>query len=213
MIASLRSLGRKASRRIKSYLVAALTEGEHEKIERWKRQIGRGLVIGRGARLKNAEYTAFLPDNCSLVIGSQSTVHATIQVYQPGVRVRIGSRTSIGAWTRVDAACGVEIGDDVLMAWDVLVMDHDAHSLLFRNRKNDVVHWQALDWDAVRKAPVSIGDKCWIGAKSIILKGVQIGEGAVVGAGSVVTKNVPPWTVVAGNPARVIRNLTTDERA
>jgi len=92
-------------------------------------------------------------------------------------------------------------------------MDHDAHSLLFKNRKNDVVHWQALDWDAVGKAPVSIGDKCWIGAKSIILKGVRIGEGAIVGAGSVVTKNVPPWTIVAGNPARVIRELTADERA
>lgn len=54
-------------------------------------------------------------------------------------------------------------------------------------------------------APVTIGDGAWIAARSIILPGVNIGEGAVVGAGSVVTKDVPPWTVVAGNPAKVVR--------
>jgi galactoside O-acetyltransferase len=52
-----------------------------------------------------------------------------------------------------------------------------------------------------------IGNKAWLGFDSAILKGVRIGEGAVVGAKSVVTKDVEPWTVVAGNPARVIRTL------
>lgn len=61
-------------------------------------------------------------------------------------------------------------------------------------------------------APVKISDKVWIGFNSIILKGVTIGEGAVVGAGSVVTKDVPAWTVVAGNPARIIREIPENER-
>ncbi len=54
--------------------------------------------------------------------------------------------------------------------------------------------------------PIRIGNGAWIGAKAIILKGVTIGEGAIVGAGSVVTRDVAPYTIVAGNPARFIRN-------
>jgi acetyltransferase-like isoleucine patch superfamily enzyme len=57
-----------------------------------------------------------------------------------------------------------------------------------------------------------ISDFVWIGANVIILKGVTIGEGAIVGAGSVVTKDVPPYTIVAGNPARIIREIPENER-
>jgi acetyltransferase-like isoleucine patch superfamily enzyme len=60
--------------------------------------------------------------------------------------------------------------------------------------------------------PVRIGDKSWIGLNVIILKGVEIGEGAVVAAGSVVTKNIPPWTIAAGNPARVIREIPIQDQ-
>ena len=63
----------------------------------------------------------------------------------------------------------------------------------------------------VKIAPVRIGDKAWIGFNAIILKGVTVGEGAIVAAGAVVTKDVPPYTIVAGNPARVIRTLSEPE--
>ena len=63
------------------------------------------------------------------------------------------------------------------------------------------------NWNVVKKSPVIIEDKVWIGTRSIILKGVTVGEGAIVGAGSVVTKDVQPWTVVAGNPAQKIKEL------
>ena len=57
-------------------------------------------------------------------------------------------------------------------------------------------------------APIRIADKAWLGMNVTVLKGVTIGEGAVVAAGSIVTKDVPPWTLVAGNPARVIKELS-----
>ena len=63
------------------------------------------------------------------------------------------------------------------------------------------------DWGCVNSQPIVIEDDAWIGMNCIILKGVTVGRGAVVGAGSVVTKDVPPWTLVAGNPARVIKEL------
>ena len=107
-----------------------------------------------------------------------------------------------------------EIGDDVLIAFDVLIMDHDSHSLVFDERRNDVQEWMRgkKDWSHVMMVPVIIKDKVWIGARATVLKGVTIGEGAVVGAGSVVVEDVPPWTLVAGNPARVIRALPREER-
>ena len=84
----------------------------------------------------------------------------------------------------------------------------------FSDRKNDVKDWFVgkKDWSFVIKRPISIKNKAWIGFNSIILKGVTIGEGAIVGAGSVVTKDVPPYTIVAGNPARIIREIPEHER-
>lgn len=60
--------------------------------------------------------------------------------------------------------------------------------------------------------PVTIGNKVWVGFNSIVLCGVAIGEGAVIGAGSVVTRDIPAWTVAAGNPARVIKDIPIHDR-
>ena len=128
-----------------------------------------------------------------------------------GARVVIGDRTFVGKGLIV-AAASVEIGSDVLMSWDVTVIDHQSHAIDFFARANDVTGWLtgAKDWSNVTIAPVRICNKAWIGFGASILPGVTIGEGAVVGACAVVTHDVPPWTVVAGNPARQIRRLTPE---
>ena len=70
-------------------------------------------------------------------------------------------------------------------------------------------HPDAID---LGERPVAIGDDAWIGANASIMRGVVIGNGAVVAAGAVVTHDVPPYSVVGGNPARLIRELRDDER-
>lgn len=132
--------------------------------------------------------------------------------------VSIGDRSFINGGTSLISRSKIEIGDDVTIAWGVCVYDHDSHSLDWNVRIDDLRCLRedlragrdplaSKDWSVVRTKPIRICDKVWIGMNAIILKGVTIGEGAVVAAGAVVTKDVPPWTVVAGNPARVVKYI------
>jgi len=175
---------------------------------------GGELCIGQGTRLDGASLTARDPTGCVLAIGDECLIECSIVLEKSRSRVHIGSRTQVGGGTLLDAACDIHIGDDVLIAFGALIMDHNSHSLAFRDRSHDVEGWLRgqKDWTHVERAPVTIGDKAWVGARAIILKGVSVGEGAIVAAGSIVTKDVPAWTIVAGNPAQVVRPLTDEER-
>ena len=118
----------------------------------------------------------------------------------PGARLSIGDGTSINRGVSICAQKSVQIGRDCGIGNDCLIFDTDFHAL-------GDVH------DAANASPVLIGDKVWLAARSVILKGVTIGDGAVICAGSVVATNVAPYTMVGGVPARVIRKLTSAEGA
>ena len=132
--------------------------------------------------------------------------------------IKIGKRTFINAGTNIISINEIEIGDDVTIGWNIYIYDHDSHSLEYRFRKDDIERQRedfyanrnfifSKDWSTVKSAPVKICNKVWIGFNAIILKGVTIGEGAIVAAGAVVTKDVPAWTVVAGNPATIVKKI------
>lgn len=136
--------------------------------------------------------------------------------------VKIGNGCFIGG-SRIISASSVEIGNWVTMAWGITIYDHNSHSLDYRERVNDqkqqLADWGSgnfiknKNWAVVDKKSIKIGDYVWIGFDAVILKGVTIGDGAVVGARSVVTHDVEPWTVVAGNPAKVVKRLSPGEIA
>jgi galactoside O-acetyltransferase len=111
-------------------------------------------------------------------------------------------------------ATSIAIGDDVMVAWGSTIVDHNSHSISFSQRKLDVSQWLKgeKNWQDVEVLPVRIGSGAWLGFNVSVLAGVTIGEGAVIGAGSIVTRDIPAWVVAAGNPARVIREQTADER-
>ena len=131
--------------------------------------------------------------------------------------IDIGNRVFINTGTQLISRSRIDIGDDVTIAWNCVVYDHDSHSLdheeRIRDHRRQLADWDSgdfirnKDWTHVETAPIKIGNFVWIGFDVVILKGVTIGEGAVIGARSVVASDVSPWTVVAGNPARAIKQL------
>jgi acetyltransferase-like isoleucine patch superfamily enzyme len=153
-----------------------------------------------------------------VTIGDKGIIKANFIFESEKGEVSIGNNVHIGG-ANIISRKKVSIGNDVTMAWDITIYDHDSHSIHWELRKND--NHQCYidylnhngnnvidkDWTHVNAKPIIIKDKVWIGFGVTILKGVTIGEGAVIGAKSVVTKDVPDWAVVAGNPARVVKQL------
>ncbi|MBB3659759.1 galactoside O-acetyltransferase [Rhizobium sp. BK650] len=144
-------------------------------------------------------------------IGNDCIINCVINFDDPKGHVSIGDRSYVGS-SHLVCHSNIEIGDDVIISWGVTIVDHDSHSLDWDIRQNDVRDWRMgqKNWSGVAIKPVRIQDKVWIGFGASILKGVTVGEGAVIGAQAVVTKDVAPYTVVAGNPARIIRHLTPE---
>lgn len=118
-----------------------------------------------------------------------------------GSRLSVGDRSGLGVdcWIRGD----VTIGNNVMMATRVIIYGRD-HAF-------DRTDIPMMDQGMADFVPIVIEDDVWIGAAAIILKGVRVGRGAIVAAGAVVTKDVPPYAIVGGNPARVIRSRRVED--
>lgn len=163
----------------------------------------------------NVEVRVPRKDKC-ISIGDYSIVGCNFIFESDRGSVTIGNRCYIGAGNSMIARNNIIIGDDVTMAWGITLYTHNSHSLDWHDRVDDIatinenlqkgLKMEAnKNWKVVKEAPIVIKDKVWIGMNVIVLKGVTIGEGAVVGAGAVVTKDVPAWSVVGGNPAKVVK--------
>jgi acetyltransferase-like isoleucine patch superfamily enzyme len=144
-----------------------------------------------------------------LHVGEECWIQGRLILERDESRIRIGDRVAIGGGTILDCALGITIEDDVIISYDCILADSDNHSLLSHERKADVANWKNgfHDWSRSKMDSIRICQGAWVGARACILKGVTIGNGAVVGMGSVVTRDVPSYTVVAGNPAREVRRL------
>lgn len=136
----------------------------------------------------------------TLVVGDRvrlvSTVATLELVTGADATLTIGDNTFINYGCSIAATKRIQIGADCNIGTYVMIMDNDFHRLEPERRH-----------ERPESAPIVLEDNVWIGGRAIILKGVTIGEGSVVGAGSVVTKDVPPRTLVAGMPARTLRTL------
>ncbi len=126
-------------------------------------------------------------------IGRSTTVHMGLRIYNPR-NIVIGEDTIIGENTVLDGRSQLIIGNHVDIASEVMIYNSE-HNV-------EAEHFAAME--SVINESVTIEDYVFIGPRAIILPGVKIGKGAIVGAGAVVTKEVPPYAIVGGVPARII---------
>ncbi|MCP4104566.1 MAG: acyltransferase [Desulfobacteraceae bacterium] len=113
-------------------------------------------------------------------------------------RIKIGNYCLICAGVRINSSSEIIISDNCMLASSVYITDSDWHGIYNRV-------------DLGEKAPVNIENNVWIGDSAIICKGVSVGENSIIGAGSVVVNDIPPNTIAAGNPARVVKHLDPNE--
>jgi acetyltransferase-like isoleucine patch superfamily enzyme len=125
-----------------------------------------------------------------------------IKTVAKNAEIIIGNNVGISGAT-ISCSLSITIGDDTMIGSGVLITDSDAHSIHPELRK---------DSKYARCKPIVIENNVFIGARSIVLKGVRIGEGSVIGAGSVVTKDVHPMSIAAGNPAKIVGSIEDVEK-
>ena len=152
-------------------------------------KLGKGVKIEGYMEMPQRGRILSIENNTRICRGVQLTIAS-------GAALVIGESSFIGPQVRISCHENIVIGKNCLIAGSVSVHDNNHN---FMNTDIPIVE------QGFRFTPVIIGDDVWIGTRSIILPGVKIGSHSIIGAGSIVTKDVPEWAIVAGNPAKLIR--------
>lgn len=146
---------------------------------------------------------------CNITIGDNCEINGVIFSYGNG-KISIGNNCFINTSTFIGAMESVTIGNHVIFASNVRVFDNNNHPTEPEKRLKmceSGFHNELWEWKYAQHKPIVIEDNVWIGEFSAILKGVTIGQGSIVASHSIVVKDVPPYSIVAGNPAKVVKSL------
>ena len=163
---------------------------------------GKNFKVGEGTRFNcSGELGIIIGDNCS--IGAYSRLIVSSGLGELGKCIRIGNNVGVGSFSNIGGTGGVDIGDDTIIG-PYLSIHTENHIF------NDLD--MLIREQGVERKPVKIGRNCWLGGKVTILAGVNIGEGSIIASGAVVTKNVEPYSIVGGVPAKLIKNYKEEQR-
>lgn len=160
-------------------------------------KFGRNSFIGPGYDWEPVLKGVVLGD--SVLIGRQAWLD--VSRYTKGAQISIGDGTNIGRSAMISASKKISIGKKCLISYNVSFLDHD------HNFQADV---SPMESGITAGEEIVIGDDCFIGAHSFVLKGVHLGQHCVVGANSVVTESFPDYSMIAGNPAKLVKMLKNE---
>lgn len=161
-----------------------------------KISVGRSVIIDDFVTIDALSRKGVVLGN-NVTIARFSTIQCTGVIQELGEGLEIGDNSAIGAYSFLGAQGGIRIGRNVIMG--PMVSLHAENHVFDRN---DI----PIRLQTTSRQGIIIEDDCWIGAKSTIVDGVRVGSGCVVAAGAVVTKDIPPYSVVGGVPAKLIKS-------
>ncbi len=182
------------------------------------RRCGKRLLIGTNVVIRHPDKIALgdnvtIDDNClidgrgagseGIVLGDNVMINRNCMLQAKAGPIKIGSRTSLGSYSIVSALDRVDIGSAVLIGGRCYF---SAGAYYF-----DDVSAPVMDQGLYAKGPIKIGSNAYFGAGAMVVGGITVGTGSVIGAGAVVVKDVPDRVVVAGNPARILREIGIKE--
>jgi acetyltransferase-like isoleucine patch superfamily enzyme len=181
-----------------------------------QRLLGRATCrLGKNARLlRSARIRNIRGESDCIVIGENSIIRGELSTFAHGGKIKVGSWCYVGEGTRIWSAALIRLGDRVLVAHNVNIFDNLTHPVDAAERHQHIReifargHPSKIQLD---ERPIVIDDDAWIGAGCFIMRGVHIGARAIVAAGAVVTRDVAPDAVVAGNPAVAVKSLPADQ--
>jgi acetyltransferase-like isoleucine patch superfamily enzyme len=171
-----------------------------------KSDINQGAIIRPTGGITNSR------EKSAIKIGNQTILSGHLMTFGHGGQIIIGNYSFVGPGTRIWSAKKITIGDRVLIAHDVNIHDNISHPLDSLKRHQDQMYliekggFQPTN--DLNEQEIVIHDDVWIGFNATILKGVTIGKGAIIGACTVITKDVPAYAVVVGNPSRIVKYTT-----
>ena len=172
----------------------------------------QGIPFGKGLKTKGVPVIV-KAKGAEIVIGEDCTIKSSflsnfVGLYQrsvivaraAGAKILIGDHVGMSGAT-IYARAEIRIGDYTQIGGNVKILDNDFHPLDPQARREDIK-------EEIKASPIVIGKDCFIGVNAIILKGTVLGDGCIIGAGAVVSGSFPAGSVIAGNPGRVIRNIS-----
>ena len=161
---------------------------------------GRPLVFQvTGSKINVGDRTVIVSKSAYTALGVRTPT--ILRTLRSSAKIKIGCDVGISGAVICAATC-ITIGDRCLVGSGVTIVDTDFHPIAPNGRR------YVRDWSKIASAPIKVGTDVFIGTGAVILKGVTIGNGSIIGAGSVVTRNVPEYSIVAGNPAKSIGTVT-----
>lgn len=164
-------------------------------------RLGRSVTFGRGCIVDGLSRDGVrLGDNVN--VGPYTTIQASGVLTKLGTGCNMGDNSAIGGYSFIGCGGGVAIGDNVIMGQ--YISFHSENHIFDRT---DVT----IRSQGVTRTGIVIEDDCWVGAKATFLDGCHVGRGCVVAAGSVVRGKIPPYSVIGGVPARVLRSRLAEE--
>lgn len=191
------------------------------------------FTIGENPRVLSFNAFKVEKPNAKISVGNSLIVYhnCDVLVTDKGY-LEIGDNCIIGSNFRLYCKDRITLGNAVLISWNVFISDYDGHPQDPNSRFQEILYMQESFFPSFKKQnsqinkdndylykpnytkkPVTIEDNVWIGANVTILKGVHIGSGSIIAAGSIVTKDVPQNTVVAGNPAKAVKELSKTQKS